>query len=84
MTSKQVFEYLTKIIVDRAHAGKNYGICLIPEGLIEFIPENNKLIDYLNNKLLCNFKGEVSVEAVEKQLPEDLKKTFNSIPLTIR
>lgn len=83
-TSKQVFEYMANIIIDRAHAGKNYGICLIPEGLIEFIPENNKLFDYLNNKLLPSWKGEISSELVAAKLPEEYKETFLSIPPNIR
>ncbi|CAL6037206.1 Pyrophosphate--fructose_6-phosphate 1-phosphotransferase [Hexamita inflata] len=84
MTSKQVFEYMADIIAQRAANGKNYGICLIPEGLIEFIPENNKLFDYLNNKLLPGWQGEITAELVAQKLPADLKVTFESIPPTIR
>jgi pyrophosphate--fructose-6-phosphate 1-phosphotransferase len=32
------------MICKRAELGKNYGVILVPEGLIEFIPEVNKLI----------------------------------------
>lgn len=67
----------------RSDAGKNFGICLIPEGLIEFIPENNVLFDFLNNKILPAMK-EVTVDAVDALLPEDMKATFRSIPLGIR
>jgi pyrophosphate--fructose-6-phosphate 1-phosphotransferase len=32
------------MICNRAKIGKNYGVVLVPEGLIEFIPEVKKLI----------------------------------------
>jgi pyrophosphate--fructose-6-phosphate 1-phosphotransferase len=32
-------EHLGNLIVERASKGKNYGVVLFPEGLIEFIPE---------------------------------------------
>jgi len=84
MTSEQVFAYMADIIELRAKSGKNYGICLIPEGLIEFIPENNVLFDYLNNKLLPGWSGIPTSDEVAAKLPEDLRKTFMSIPANIR
>jgi len=38
-------------IVKRAANGENFGIVLIPEGLIEYVPEFNKLISELNDAL---------------------------------
>ena len=35
---------IVKVIVERAAAGKNYGVILVPEGLIEFVPEMNALL----------------------------------------
>ncbi|KAH0576607.1 Pyrophosphate--fructose 6-phosphate 1-phosphotransferase [Spironucleus salmonicida] len=84
LTSKQVFEMIADIIDNRAKSGKNYGIALIPEGLIEFIPENNKLFDYLNNTLLPHWTGELNPEVVAAKLPADLRATFESIPRNIR
>ncbi len=51
MTLGQVVKNLVDLIVKRAKAGKNYGIVLIPEGLIEFIPEMKELISALNDAL---------------------------------
>lgn len=45
MTLQDVVDYMVKIIVQRSQAGKNYGVALIPEGVIDFIPEMNKLIE---------------------------------------
>jgi pyrophosphate--fructose-6-phosphate 1-phosphotransferase len=45
---------LATVVRDRAAAGKNFGIVLIPEGLIEFIPEMETLISELNELLAAN------------------------------
>ncbi len=41
-----------KIIVARASNSKNYGVILIPEGLIEFIPEISRLIEEINKAII--------------------------------
>lgn len=51
MTLAQVVDYLAGIIAKRAEMGKNFGVCLVPEGLIEFIPEMKELIAALNDML---------------------------------
>lgn len=47
----EVTEMLTDVVQKRAESGKNYGVILIPEGLIEFIPEMKQLISELNELL---------------------------------
>jgi len=47
------------IICNRAAIGKNYGIILVPEGLIEFIPEMSQLIKEINELLSKPFEGEI-------------------------
>ncbi len=51
-TLTQIAEELADVICQRAQAGKNYGVILIPEGVIEFIPDCRKLITELNALLL--------------------------------
>lgn len=46
-TLKNVTDYITDIICKRAELGYNYGVILIPEGLIDFIPEVTYLSKYL-------------------------------------
>lgn len=41
---KQIIHKICSIIADRASMGKQYGVVLIPEGVIEFIPEVNNLV----------------------------------------
>ena len=39
LTLKNVTDYITDVICKRAELGFNYGVILVPEGLIDFIPE---------------------------------------------
>ncbi|ONI09862.1 hypothetical protein PRUPE_4G014600 [Prunus persica] len=50
-TLKNVTDYIVNIILKRADLGYNYGVILIPEGLIDFIPEVQNLIAELNEIL---------------------------------
>lgn len=51
MTLNQIVEQIATAVADRASRGMNYGVVLIPEGLIEFIPSIGRLIDELNDLL---------------------------------
>ena len=59
MTLSQVTMQVADIICKRAAIGKNYGIILVPEGLIEFIPEMSLLIKEINELLSKPFDGEI-------------------------
>ncbi|KHG16419.1 Pyrophosphate--fructose 6-phosphate 1-phosphotransferase subunit beta [Gossypium arboreum] len=43
LTLKNVTDYMVDVICKRAELGYNYGVILIPEGLIDFIPEVAKI-----------------------------------------
>jgi pyrophosphate--fructose-6-phosphate 1-phosphotransferase len=47
----QVVDQICASIVRRAENGDNFGVVLIPEGLVEFIPEMKTLIDQLNDSI---------------------------------
>ena len=49
-----IIESICSVIVNRSRQGKNYGILLVPEGLVEFIPEIKVLISELNDLLAEN------------------------------
>ncbi|KAB2637561.1 pyrophosphate--fructose 6-phosphate 1-phosphotransferase subunit beta-like [Pyrus ussuriensis x Pyrus communis] len=51
LTLKNVTDHIVNVILRRADLGYNYGIILIPEGLINFIPEVQQLIAELNEIL---------------------------------
>ena len=56
-----IVEYIAKTVSDRALDGNNFGVVLIPEGLVEFIPEIKALIDEINHLLA---KEEVAFNAL--------------------
>lgn len=82
MTLAQVTGGICDMICQRAEMGKNYGVVLIPEGLIEFIPEISVLIKELNH-LLAD-KPSVSIEEVLKGLTPASKGCFSSFPESIQ
>ncbi len=49
MTLRQITEYVANIVAKRAEKGDNFGVILIPEGLVEFVPEMKILIAELND-----------------------------------
>jgi len=51
--------------VQRAAKGKNYGVILVPEGLIEFIDEVKKLISEINVILGKNIENPEQYEVHE-------------------
>ncbi len=75
MTLKAVTAEIADVIEKRGNNGKNYGLILIPEGLIEFIPEMRDLISELNI-LLAEGKD-------EKALSAEAKATFKFLPKEI-
>ncbi len=87
MTLGQVVKNLVDLIVKRAKAGKNYGIVLVPEGLIEFIPEMKELISALNDSLADNEAAlsKLTTPAEKKdfilaKLPKKLADLMRSLP----
>ncbi len=51
LTLEQIVNDITDVVVKRAQNGETFGVALIPEGLVEFIPEMKVLIDELNDLL---------------------------------
>ncbi|MBQ0068661.1 MAG: diphosphate--fructose-6-phosphate 1-phosphotransferase, partial [Bacteroidales bacterium] len=51
LTLNQVVDNIAQVVAKRAAQGNNFGIVLIPEGLIEFIPAMKALIAELNDML---------------------------------
>ena len=51
MTLRQITDDICKVIAKRAETAGNFGVILIPEGLVEFIPEMKSLIAELNDKM---------------------------------
>ena len=86
MSLDSIIGYMSDIIVRRAENGKNFGIAIVPEGLIEFIPEMKSMISNLNDVMAKMEKEGVSVsfEAVESRLEPANAKVYNSLPSLIK
>ncbi len=88
---KNIVDEICDIITARADASKNYGIVLVPEGLIEFIPSFKTLIGELNDVLAhhekeVNAKENVSdkIALLKNWLKESSFQVLNSIPESIQ
>jgi pyrophosphate--fructose-6-phosphate 1-phosphotransferase len=82
MTLHHVIEIIADLICQRADLGKNYGIILIPEGLIEFIPEVAILIKELN--ALLSASGDTSIQYLQEKLTPASRTCFSSLPEEIQ
>lgn len=65
MSLDQIVEYIAGIVSARAADGNNFGTVLIPEGLIEFIPEFKRLIGELNELLGANKAAVAAMDEAE-------------------
>ncbi|KAJ7964810.1 Pyrophosphate--fructose 6-phosphate 1-phosphotransferase subunit beta [Quillaja saponaria] len=81
-TLKSVTDYITDIICKRSEQGFNYGVILIPEGLIDFIPEVQQLISELNEILAHDVVDEAG--AWKKKLRSQSMELFEFLPQAIQ
>ena len=56
MSLSDIINNICSAIAIRASQGINHGVVLVPEGLIEFIPEMKKLIKELNEVMASSYK----------------------------
>ncbi len=92
MSLRQIVDNITEIVVKRADMGKNFGIALIPEGLIEFIPEIKSMISNLNDTLAAlendsNYKNadeNAKFEIIKSKLNSQDSSVFSSLPTMIK
>lgn len=82
MTLAQITMQLADIISERADRGKIYGVILVPEGLIEFIPEVNTLIKEINEIVSEPFEVDIR-EHVHSHLTPLSKVLFEFLPKSI-
>ncbi len=57
MTLAQITNYIADAVEKRGNNGNNFGVAIIPEGIVEFVPEFSKLIAEIN-ELLAGAKTE--------------------------
>ena len=57
MSLAQITNYIADSVEKRGNNGNNFGVAIIPEGIVEFVPEFSKLIAEIN-ELLASSKTE--------------------------
>jgi pyrophosphate--fructose-6-phosphate 1-phosphotransferase len=93
MSLEQVVNYIANIVDKRSEQGKNFGTVIVPEGLIEFIPEMKTLIHNLNEIMpeLENDPDYANATSTGEQFNVVLNrlsdvnvKVFESLPASIK
>lgn len=90
-TLNEIVQNIVDVVVSRSNNGEDFGIALVPEGLIEFIPEMKAMISEIND-ILAHDKEYVSTlntfedqaEWVNQKLSRDASYVFSSLPTEIQ
>ncbi len=92
MSLSQIADYMADSVEARAAKGMNFGVAVIPEGVVEFVPEFGALIGEIN-ELLAGSKADDfnSLESwadkysfIEKGLSKDSMNVFAILPQSIQ
>ncbi len=92
MSLSSIIDYITDIVVRRSENGKNFGIAVIPEGLIEFVPELKSMIANLNDVMpslekdssYSNGTDAEKIAIIENTLSSENSSVFKSLPALIK
>ena len=90
MSLSDIADQVVKSVVKRSERGDNFGVVIIPEGLIEFVPEVKKLIGELNDIMALKEKEFNAItdwqdkySFMEKNLSKESFKVFSILPVDI-
>ncbi len=92
MSMAEITDYIADAVAARAANGNNFGIAVIPEGVVEFIPEFSVLIGEINEMLAGSKADEFNAlptwedkyHLIEKGLTEHSLEVFDMLPLNIQ
>ena len=88
MSLSQIADYIADSVEARAAMGMNFGVAIIPEGVVEFVPEFSALIAEIN-ELLAGSKAEAfnalpnwkeKYAFIEKGLSQEAMAVFAILP----
>ena len=87
ITLNQVVEEICSSVVKRAENNENFGVILIPEGVVEFIPEMKKLINELNDIMATRGEDFSRLSSfidqlywLSREIPPESYKFLQSLP----
>jgi pyrophosphate--fructose-6-phosphate 1-phosphotransferase len=92
MSLSQIANTIADSVCKRAEKGMNFGVAIIPEGVVEFVPEFSRLIAEINELLAGEkakeFNGLKSwndkYAYIERGLSKDSMNVFKILPQTIQ
>ena len=92
-TLGEIVDYMADVVAKRSANGDNFGVALIPEGLVEFVPEMKALIAELNDLLAEGSESEQKFKSYTDKaegrafvagiLSADSAKVYKSLPAGI-
>ncbi|MFI3283923.1 MAG: diphosphate--fructose-6-phosphate 1-phosphotransferase [Erysipelotrichaceae bacterium] len=92
MSLSLIADYIADSVEKRSANGMNFGVAIIPEGVVEFVPEFSSLIGEIN-ELLAGSKAdtfnaletwEEKYAFIEKGLTKESMEVFGILPQTIQ
>ncbi len=92
MSLSQIADYIADAVEKRAANGMNFGVAIIPEGVVEFVPEFSALIAEINELLAGSKADEFNALAswaekyafIEKGLTAEAMAVFAILPQAIQ
>lgn len=91
MSLSEIADSIADSVVERSNKGMNFGVVLIPEGLVEFIPEVKLLIAEINELVALEAKefsklkeAQDKIAFIHKRLSADSDKVFSILPEDIQ
>ena len=92
MSLAQITDYIADSVANRAAKGMNFGVAIIPEGVVEFIPEFSVLIQEINELLAGSKADEFNALAtwadkyafIESGLTKESMEVFALLPEAIQ
>ena len=89
LTLNNIIKNIAAAVAYRAEQGQNFGVVLIPEGLIEFVPAIGRLIQELNDLLAAHgadykdLDKDAQREYIMAHLSAENKATFETLPESV-
>ena len=86
LTLNDIIEEIASAVANRAANGQNFGVVLIPEGLIEFVPAIGRLIQELNDLLAAHGADYKDLDKdaqrayIMEHLSAENRATFETLP----
>ncbi len=92
MSLSSIADYIADSVAKRSANGENFGVAIIPEGIVEFVPEFKVLISEINELLAGNKQDEFNkltswdekYDFIKNGLSAESFKVFDILPLGIQ